>query len=617
MFVVKGILLVLSFLGYGWLFYDRIHIKKHFVPITVLSWLSVVLFLLGLAGQLRTGAYGIYLLGFLLLGYAGWRLKKGKWNPKFPINMVDICFVGVAAIFLVLSFFLKMDHYDNFSHWAVIVKNLVATDQYPGLQDSIISFKDYPLGISVYLYYFARLWGYGQGILLFAQNLFLLAGFYAIFGIVREKRRFLVYAFLMMGFSLVSYLNLTIRINNLLVDFHLPILALAAISIIDSNRNERLRMLCSLLPLLGILTVMKNTGMIFVGFSVLYLLLLLLQKKMPGKQWISLFLAVGFMFLMNGAWSFHMEHNLPEFEQKFSAEAVSEEYLPVVKEQHQEVISLFLKETFSLSSRAATVYYVTNVAALLLCAWFLITKKELLRMFWVLLGLNILLAGYYLGILYMYLYLMPAEEALRLAGFERYACSIMTFFAGGMILAGIKEIEEHFYYKNAQGDLSRAFYSPKTKMRYQTAVLAAVLVGFNFLYSELNGLVSIRKEYDTSIAGRVEHLVGDHWYQTGEDDNRYLVIANDEESKISSHQLRYTMRYFLYASDVRVTPALEWAELSDTLKDYDKVIFFDDDVLDGYGKNKAVLQQKKIWDAEELGRVMSEKESNQKRGNEK
>ena len=59
MFVVKGILLVLSFLGYGWLFYDRIHIKKHFVPITVLSWLSVVLFLLGLAGQLRTGAYGI------------------------------------------------------------------------------------------------------------------------------------------------------------------------------------------------------------------------------------------------------------------------------------------------------------------------------------------------------------------------------------------------------------------------------------------------------------------------------------------------------------------------------------------------------------------------------
>ena len=190
MFVVKGILLCLSFLGYGWLFYDRIHIKKHFVPITVLSWLSVVLFLLGLAGQLRTGAYGIYLLGFLFLGYAGWRLKKGKWNPKFPINMVDICFVGVAAIFLVLSFFLKMDHYDNFSHWAVIVKNLVATDQYPGLQDSIISFKDYPLGISVYLYYFARLWGYGQGILLFAQNLFLLVGFYAIFGIVREKKTF-------------------------------------------------------------------------------------------------------------------------------------------------------------------------------------------------------------------------------------------------------------------------------------------------------------------------------------------------------------------------------------------------------------------------------------------
>ena len=41
---------------------------------------------------------------------------------------------------------------------------------------------------------------------------------------------------------------------------------------------------------------------------------------------------------------------------------------------------------------------------------------------------------YYVGMLYMYLYTMPAEEALRLAGFERYACSIMVLVAGMLVM---------------------------------------------------------------------------------------------------------------------------------------------------------------------------------------
>ena len=41
---------------------------------------------------------------------------------------------------------------------------------------------------------------------------------------------------------------------------------------------------------------------------------------------------------------------------------------------------------------------------------------------------------YHVGMLYMYLYTMPAEEALRLAGFERYACSIMVLAAGRLIM---------------------------------------------------------------------------------------------------------------------------------------------------------------------------------------
>ena len=56
----------------------------------------------------------------------------------------------------------------------------------------------------------------------------------------------------------------------------------------------------------------------------------------------------------------------------------------------------------------------------------------------------LLLAVYYGGMLGMYLYLMPEEEALRLAGFERYACSGMTLYAGILLLQAVADLEGSF-----------------------------------------------------------------------------------------------------------------------------------------------------------------------------
>ena len=44
----------------------------------------------------------------------------------------------------------------------------------------------------------------------------------------------------------------------------------------------------------------------------------------------------------------------------------------------------------------------------------------------------------------MYLYLMPEEEALRLAGFERYACSGMTLYAGILLFQAVADLEGSF-----------------------------------------------------------------------------------------------------------------------------------------------------------------------------
>src|SRR5699024_11826237 len=104
-------------------------------------------------------------------------------------------------------------------------------------------------------------------------------------------------------------------------------------------------------------------------------------------------------------------------------------------------------------------------------------------------------AGYYAGMLYMYLYSMPAEEALRLAGFERYACSAAVLYAGFLLMGAVVDMEHSFAVGIDERGPCRAYSSPGAKRRYQYAVLVTMVVRINFLYSEYSGLLHIRSVY--------------------------------------------------------------------------------------------------------------------------
>ena len=188
----------------------------------------------------------------------------------------------------------------------------------------------------------------------------------------------------------------------------------------------------------------------------------------------------------------------------------------------------------------------------------------------------IMLLLYYAGMLWMYLYIMPEQEALRLAGFERYASSAAVFFCGILIMAAVPDIERSFAVGIDERGAYRAYSSPAAKRRYQYAVLASMLLGVNFLYSEYNGLVSIREEYGDSLPGRVERITGDCWYEGAAADERsYLVFASDDNGQVSSGEVRYVFRYFLWAPDVEVRESSGQEILEETDHRYDFVILLD------------------------------------------
>ena len=266
----QTLLLILSFWGYFFLVYRFGRVKEWFVPVVCMTGIGLALFWGGLAGDVSLAANMVLAGG--LAGFVVFFIFCIRRKVRLPgRNLCRSCFIVGAAAFGILSLNLEMLHYDNFSHWAVIVKYLLSADRLPDADTVLVAFRNYPPGSSLFIYYVCRLAGHSRGMMLLAQNSMIFACFYAVFGIVKENRRFLLYSVLGTGCALLSYLNLTIRINNLLVDFLMPLLAMASVAVSYRCRDEKGKLCLLQILLLGFTVTVKSTGVYFAGTAAIYM----------------------------------------------------------------------------------------------------------------------------------------------------------------------------------------------------------------------------------------------------------------------------------------------------------------------------------------------------------
>ena len=579
---MTGILLALSLWGSVFAVCRLGKIRFWFAPVVAISGIGLFLFAGALTGKLPLFADLALAAGLAGSGYfAGCLARKKTAFPGWTLP--GVCIGALAGIFCLLTLSLKLTHYDNFSHWALIVKYLLLVEELPGAESTMIPFRDYPPGVSLIIYYICRYAGHSQGMMLLAQNGVLFACFFALAGIVEEKRRFLLYSLLGAGCAMLFYLNLTIRINNLLVDFLLPLLALASMAY-SCREREKFRLCLGQSLLLGFTGIVKGTGLFFAGVAGVYACWRLVQKerekgarKSAASVSVAPIAAVLAAVLVMAAslaapfllWQDHVRTDLAGFEGKFQiigdvkgdeGEGIREEGMgesvggePAGEGLYRQITGDFIRAAIHPADRAFQAFVFCSVltaGAFLYARIWLKRKWKLLRVYF--LGV-LVLAAYYGGMLYLYLFTMPEEEAVRLAGFSRYACSGMALFAGMLLLCLVKDVENSFAVDIDERGAYRAYSSPGAKRRYQNAVLVTFLLGMNFFYSECSGLEVIRDGYEETLPGRVQALAGDAWPARGkEDPKRYLVLASDTEGQVSSGEMRYVFRYFLWAEDVEV-----------------------------------------------------------------
>ena len=405
------ILFLLSLSGYMYICHKKIQLEKEYIPIFVLSIIALIVFLGGLLGQLLLSACLVMVIGLILSSVLIKDILKKKVIVG-SLSLSSICLtIGIIA-FLILSLFLRWDHFDNFSHWGIVVKQMLIDHHFPNYQNSLIAFKDYPLGISSLIYYFCVFLGKSQGIMLVSQNALLLSCFYAMFGIIKEKKRFLLYTTLALGLSLCIYLNYMIRINNLLVDFLLPCMVLATFSISYQYRHQFKKGIITLIPILMFITIIKNTGIFFMIIGYLYWIII--SKNHSSSVIKKVFYSLGIFFIILLPillWKYHVQITFIDWQHKFD---LFSKNIPPSK--YLQVISLFIQSTFSFTYRSSQALFLFQILAMLLCLYnhFILKKKWLLWKAWI--GCNLVVICYYVGILAMYLFSMPEYEALKLAG---------------------------------------------------------------------------------------------------------------------------------------------------------------------------------------------------------
>lgn len=577
---VMGVLLIISFLGYMKFVRKALSLRWEFIPVFVFSSIACLVFISGLAGQLFTGSLVILIAGLLLYGGMLFlRLRRGA-SLRMSFSIFQFSFLAGTFVFLLVLFQNQLTHYDNFSHWAIVLKQMLSTDAFPTPDSNLIDFKNYPLGTSSFIYYVCRFMGHSQSVMLLAQGLLIFSCFYAMFGIVSEKKRFLLYAFLGLGLSTLSFFNLTIRITNLLVDFLLPIYALAILAVIYQYRNEIKKACIVVLPLAGLLTIIKSTGIIFAAIGLIFLVYTWLKHKQKFS-WKTALAVVGTIcgaLIPYFSWSWRMATVFQGIDNKFDV-ATSGIQAGKTPEQMREILWTFLKASTDLTTRPVIGIVIFQLIAIAASVFAIVVLKKKWNLWKAIIALDFVLLLYYAGILALYLFSMPLDEAIVLAGFERYASSIVVLFAGGLVLCAAIDLERSFHYRIGEVPDYQSFKTVKTKGHYQKGIIGCMAVAATILLSEYNGIVSIAQSYDTTLPYKVHAVTGDRWYSGGqEDNNKYLFYASDRDQQVTNYYMQYVGKYFLYAPHVDGIVLFYEDNMDNLLSGYDYLVVVETDL---------------------------------------
>lgn len=379
-----------------------------------------LLFFAGILNLLPQATALLWAFGIGFFFYCWWK-DKGLSFLRNYVSFPYLYLFLFSVIFLVFLHGKKLVHYDNFSHWGLIVKVLLEKNRFPNfLEENYIIFQEYPLGSAVYLYYCMHFSGTisSEWKMMFCQAYLYLAFLMPIFR-NGKKRSGLVFLLVVLftNFALVVFTPIV----DLLVDRLLALAGMCMLCYVAEHcRAGKLSVSVSLVTAAFLVANLqiKNSSIFFVIIACV----LILWAGREDRKWAKRISLIGIAILAYLLWNQHCKlvYSAPELSKhamNLSNYAVGtskksvEDMLAIAKELVYFIVKS--KETWAMAISALL------TGAFVAC----LDKKELPAYCKQLLFVLVCFLAYILGMLGMYVFSMPSGEALTLAGAPRYYMS--------------------------------------------------------------------------------------------------------------------------------------------------------------------------------------------------
>lgn len=551
---LKLVLFFVSNLGIWEFFRRKSKMDIFYLPAFTVSLQISILFLAGILNCLKITAIVIFVVGFCLAVY--YLFKDFKAIIDVYLNIGYIFFVFLFILILIGCKGHVLSHFDNFTHWALVVKTMLLADRYPTFRDTLISFQSYPLGCATFIYYFVKIVGKSESLQMCAQSYMMLSCILPVFKYVKKnKLACFVYTLLFANY-LLCY---NVPIVELFVDTVLPLHGMAMLLFIysecfdfDLTKKEKVSILYAI-PFLIVSVQIKNSGIFFVIVSCILIAGAFKYDRSEIKQKLVTMLVPFFSLYL---WQAHCNYVFSSAlytKHAMTIENYKNSFLLKSAQEFKRIIGNFLKLSFSFQT-AKEFYFIILffiILGILLPMFSDEIKKKYKK---IILSSIFLYITYMIGMMFMYFFSMGGDEAANLAGYDRYRKTIFVCVLYLILVFSLEMISE---IKN-------------NWKKWVCLIICFGMLIFNWgKFRSYETILTIPKDVPETR----------HWIE--QEISRYNIPLESSymilcPSSVDGNYATVICQYFLYSSEVSVQTISEKIQL-DVAKEYEYIFVMDEE----------------------------------------
>lgn len=420
------------------------------IPVAVLV-VILIIYVFGLLDNLRLGVEVVLILTAVGLAFLGMTVLKFDKENKlkelrgYILTPGLVIYIGLFALSIFINKDRILQDYDEFNHWAVIIKNMFMYNSYGTNSESIVAFNEYPPFTAVFQYLFLDINKvYSEDIILMAQNILYFSIIIPITKNIRWnksiKKTFIILP-LMVFVPLFFYENFYL---DILVDAILGVMFAYTIYVAYDEKDVTFKyvQICTGIIMLALT---KTSG---IGLAVLALIIILIRtilnnkrNKKILKRELRMFAIITIIAaILTSIW--YVKVNTAKKRWDFEQYIKSENLKPEEQKQVAKSFGMSILFNQTITERKLTVLMTITVFACIQAYTVYIMKDKNFSYYsW---AMMCSIPIYLIMLLITYATIFIPMEASQLTCFERYSCTIFLAYAIFQMLVLSARKEKHF-----------------------------------------------------------------------------------------------------------------------------------------------------------------------------